>query len=332
METKHNVNHQKNEDEKFLENFDDQKLIDSIYKNPLKAIANSVNLMIVFFMIGIFFIFHPIGCSATIPESMSELGDSVGILNAFFSSLAFAVLIITMFLQREDLKQQRKEFVDMKEENQLQTQQFKIQNQNMEKQIFSGLFFSALNEINNIKIGMEKSYDSTLKFPKQLRDEMQKVILRKIGIMLNKFQSDTYKKMIFDNMTLKSNFQDFALVCYNGSTELIDYLFIYTHYMLMNQKILSIIVESNLDTKDKKNYVELWFNRLSTDEKALIYFALIFDKIMPTSRHEEFYNTFFLVYELHLQMRKNDFLIKFELDNFANPITHYLNLDNDKLS
>jgi hypothetical protein len=37
------------------------------------------------------------------------LGDSFGILNALFSGLAFAILIYTMFLQKEELKLQRKE-------------------------------------------------------------------------------------------------------------------------------------------------------------------------------------------------------------------------------
>lgn len=42
-------------------------------------------------------------------ESAGELGDTFGIVNALFSSLAFALLIYTSLMQREELELQRKE-------------------------------------------------------------------------------------------------------------------------------------------------------------------------------------------------------------------------------
>lgn len=43
------------------------------------------------------------------PESAGSFGDTFGIINALFSSLAFALLIYTSFMQREELELQRKE-------------------------------------------------------------------------------------------------------------------------------------------------------------------------------------------------------------------------------
>jgi hypothetical protein len=42
-------------------------------------------------------------------KSAGEFGDTFGIINALFSSLAFALLIYTSFMQREELELQRKE-------------------------------------------------------------------------------------------------------------------------------------------------------------------------------------------------------------------------------
>lgn len=44
------------------------------------------------------------------------LGDSFGIINALFSGLAFSVLIVTVLLQREELKLQRQELEENRKE------------------------------------------------------------------------------------------------------------------------------------------------------------------------------------------------------------------------
>lgn len=46
----------------------------------------------------------------TAPSGFSELGDSFGVLNALFSSLAFAFLIYTSLMQKRELQLQRAEF------------------------------------------------------------------------------------------------------------------------------------------------------------------------------------------------------------------------------
>ncbi len=45
-------------------------------------------------------------------ESFGQFGDAFGALNTLFSGLAFAALIVTLWMQREELELQRKELVE----------------------------------------------------------------------------------------------------------------------------------------------------------------------------------------------------------------------------
>lgn len=51
-----------------------------------------------------------------IGEKYGTFGDTYGALNTLFSGLAFAVLIITMLMQRQELKEQRKELAQQRDE------------------------------------------------------------------------------------------------------------------------------------------------------------------------------------------------------------------------
>lgn len=106
----------------------------------------------------------------TIGEQYAAYGDSYGSLNTLFSGLAFAILIISMFMQREELKAQRNELqaqrTEIQESNKIaegqriitEQQASLIQEQINEakKQNFYSLFFQFLNEKNikfhNLKI------------------------------------------------------------------------------------------------------------------------------------------------------------------------------------
>jgi len=59
--------------------------------------------------------------------SAGTFGDSFGVLNSLFTGLGFAGLLITIFLQREDLKLTRLELSDTRAEIKLQSQTFRQQ-------------------------------------------------------------------------------------------------------------------------------------------------------------------------------------------------------------
>lgn len=96
------------------------------------------------------------------PDKLGTFGDSYGALNTLFSGLAFAVLILSLFLQRKELEAQRIELEaqrnEIKESNTIAEAQRKITEQQatlIEQQIldskvqaFYQLFFRYLDEKN----------------------------------------------------------------------------------------------------------------------------------------------------------------------------------------
>ncbi|MEB3755104.1 hypothetical protein [Acinetobacter sp. MD2(2019)] len=105
--------------------------------------------------------------STIVPHNFSEIGnkfgtygDSYGSLNTLFSGFAFAILIISLFMQRQELKEQRKELEaqrhEIAESNAIAESQRKITEQQAElikQQIFDSnvqsfyqLFFKYLEE------------------------------------------------------------------------------------------------------------------------------------------------------------------------------------------
>lgn len=64
----------------------------------------------------------------------NEFGDSFGWVNALFSGLAFAGLIVTLKMQRESIELQTKELSDTREEMKKQSKEFGAQSQLIEQQ------------------------------------------------------------------------------------------------------------------------------------------------------------------------------------------------------
>ncbi len=71
------------------------------------------------------------------PNSSSEFGDMFGAINALFSGLAFAGVLVALFMQREDLRNQDKEI--------------KKQNDTLARQQFEATFFGLLKELREVE-------------------------------------------------------------------------------------------------------------------------------------------------------------------------------------
>ncbi len=84
-----------------------------------------------------------------------EFGDSFGTITALFSGLAFAGIIITLYLQRGDLQLQREmleaqyeELKATREELAGQKEQMELQNRFIERQNFEATFFRLIESFN----------------------------------------------------------------------------------------------------------------------------------------------------------------------------------------
>lgn len=95
-------------------------------------------------------------------------GDMFGAVNAIFSGLAFAGIIISLYMQRIELKIQRKELKLTRKEVKRTNKEFKLQNQTMEVQKFENQYYKMIDlhkeNVNEIIIPFFDSvisYDST---------------------------------------------------------------------------------------------------------------------------------------------------------------------------
>jgi hypothetical protein len=76
-------------------------------------------------------------------DDRGTFGDMFGAINALFSGLAFAGIIVTILLQRQELELQRKELTETRKE-------FETQNTTLKVQRFESTFFNLLNNHNRL--------------------------------------------------------------------------------------------------------------------------------------------------------------------------------------
>lgn len=79
------------------------------------------------------------------PTERGTFGDMFGAVNALFSGLAFAGLIVTLLYQKEELKLQREELAQTREELKGQREEFEEQNKTLKRQRFENTFFNMLS-------------------------------------------------------------------------------------------------------------------------------------------------------------------------------------------
>ena len=98
-----------------------------------------------------------IDCYSSNIGEAGSIGDRFGAVNALFTGLAFGGLIITLLMQRDDLKIQMKLLKQQQEEMQTtntelagQKAQFELQNKTLAKQQFDNTFFQLLNQVNHV--------------------------------------------------------------------------------------------------------------------------------------------------------------------------------------
>ena len=93
------------------------------------------------------------------PDERGTFGDMFGAINALFSGLAFAGLIITLLYQKEELTLQREELKATRAEMKSQRMEFEEQNKTLKRQRFENTFFNMLSLQNEIVAGL--SYEET---------------------------------------------------------------------------------------------------------------------------------------------------------------------------
>ena len=81
-------------------------------------------------------------------DSLGTFGDSFGSIGSLFSALAFAGVIWSIFLQRQELNAQREEMREQREE-------FELQTQNLKQQRFETSFFKQLDVLSAVSLRLD---------------------------------------------------------------------------------------------------------------------------------------------------------------------------------
>ena len=92
------------------------------------------------------------------PTDQGTFGDKFGAVNALFSGLAFAGLIVTLLYQKEELKLQREELKETRNELNAQKLEFQEQNKTMKRQRFENTFFNMLSLQQEIIANLSYEY------------------------------------------------------------------------------------------------------------------------------------------------------------------------------
>ena len=91
-------------------------------------------------------------------DDRGTFGDKFGAVNALFSGLAFAGLIVTLLYQKEELKLQREELKETRNELNAQKLEFQEQNKTMKRQRFENTFFNMLSLQQEIVANLSYEY------------------------------------------------------------------------------------------------------------------------------------------------------------------------------
>lgn len=91
-------------------------------------------------------------------EWFSASGDFFGFANAVFSALAFAMIIVTLWMQKHELELQRQEIRDNRHVLENQKNEMEKQNESLAQNNFEGTFFSLLRRQYEIFLEVRATY------------------------------------------------------------------------------------------------------------------------------------------------------------------------------
>ncbi|WP_405211195.1 putative phage abortive infection protein [Dokdonia sp. Asnod2-E02] len=109
------------------------------YKNIKTIIGWSISIVVVFWLINM------VSLGFMDSNERGTLGDMFGAVNAVFSGLAFAGIIISLYMQRIDLKNQKEQLELNYEEVKQTNREFKIQNQTLQIQKFENQYYKMID-------------------------------------------------------------------------------------------------------------------------------------------------------------------------------------------
>jgi hypothetical protein len=185
-------------------------------------------------------------------------GDMFGAANSLFSGLAFAALIFTVWMQREELNLQRRELELTREEIIGQKQQMEVQNRTLSHQAFEHTFFELL-QVHTRIVEIIDVIDDSGRVTKS-RDCFRLFYKRLTKIFLTKIAQETPK----DPLPLLKNIY---LEFYEAHQDEIGHYFRHLYHIIKFVK--------NSSVEEKKRYTTFVRGQLSSYELALLFYSCL---------------------------------------------------------
>lgn len=198
-------------------------------------------------------------------------GDKFGAVNALFSGLAFAGLIVTLLYQKEELKLQREELAQTREELKGQREEFEEQNKTMKRQRFENTFFNMLSLQQEIVANL--SYDEVervMDFSNPLKNNVKhtiyngRTIFREMYLNLTVSIPGNHSYMGIKR-AIEAN--DYGVYSYISSTTRFD------HYFRHLYRIFKYVDSTELiEDNERYDYACIVCSQLSDYELVMLFY------------------------------------------------------------
>lgn len=204
-------------------------------------------------------------------EKQGQFGDQFGAVNALFSGLAFAGLIFTIILQKNELALQRKELSLTHEELKGQKEQLEEQNKTLKIQRFENTFFNMLSQFQEVVSGITYPLDFGEKTKVYKGRELFYEGFENLEVKTRQ-ESSFDENSRFDSLREcieKEGLQGYA------SVEMPTY---FDHYFRLLYRILKFVEKTDLigkdndDDKEKYVYTSMIRAMLSRYELVWLYY------------------------------------------------------------
>lgn len=205
------------------------------------------------------------------PTNQGTFGDMFGAVNALFSGLAFAGLIVTLLYQKEELKLQREELKETRNELNAQKLEFQEQNKTMKRQRFENTFFNMLSLQQEIVANL--SYDEVervMDFSNPLNNNVKhtiyngRTIFREMYLNLTVSIPDNHSYMGIKR-AIEAN--DYGVYSYISSTTRFD------HYFRHLYRIFKYVDSTELiEDNERYDYACIVRSQLSDYELVMLFY------------------------------------------------------------
>lgn len=216
-------------------------------------------------------------------EKRGQFGDMFGAVNALFSGLAFAGLIITLILQRRELSLQRDELEQTREELKNQREEFEKENETLKYQRFENLFYNMLNLQQEIVAGLRYEYDEEQivtvpigpdNSPVQDKRKINRVVTGREVFRYTFESAEIYltKRDHFNQRIVVNGYRGYLKV--QGLSEYDETWIptIFDHYFRHLYKIIQFVDAQGFSFEEAYKYVALLRGTLSRYELVWIYY------------------------------------------------------------